>query len=352
VCSRCIRACDDLQTTHALSIDGRGFASRIIAGADEAFMDSDCVSCGACVNECPVGALEEKELRTSGNPDKWVRTTCGFCGVGCQFDAGIIWSDGVLCNDMCGHGTIALGMAMVAHGMVPEAPEGNTKIRLETTAGLVVAEVCSNENSVEWTRLENVPAYVAAQDIPVTLPEFGEVKVDVAFGGNYFATVPWNGKNLRVGPENGKQFRELGRLVREQVAEKVTISHPTHSHIRYPSDNTDLLVTFWHEPDHPTSKYRNVHVLSAGLLDRSPGGTGTSAMMAMFEARGDMKVGETIQSEGLLGSGVFEGSLLRETKLGGERAVVPTVKGTAKVIGYAKWLLDPNDAVGQGFVVT
>lgn len=269
-----------------------------------------------------------------------------------EFDAGIIWSDGVLCNDMCGHGTIALGMAMVAHGMVPEAPEGNTKIRLETTAGLVVAEVCSNENSVEWTRLENVPAYVAAQDIPVTLPEFGEVKVDVAFGGNYFATVPWNGKNLRVGPENGKQFRELGRLVREQVAEKVTISHPTHSHIRYPSDNTDLLVTFWHEPDHPTSMYRNVHVLSAGLLDRSPGGTGTSAMMAMFEARGDMKVGETIQSEGLLGSGVFEGSLLRETKLGGERAVVPTVKGTAKVIGYAKWLLDPNDAVGQGFVVT
>ncbi len=89
VCSRCIRACDDLQVTHALSIDGRGFASRIISGADESFMESDCVSCGACVNECPVGALEEKQLRASGAPDKWVRTTCAFCGVGCQFDAGI-----------------------------------------------------------------------------------------------------------------------------------------------------------------------------------------------------------------------------------------------------------------------
>ncbi len=89
VCSRCVRACDDLQVTHALSIDGRGFASRIIAGADESFMASDCVSCGACVNECPVGALEDKQLRAAGNPDKWVRTTCGFCGVGCQFDAGI-----------------------------------------------------------------------------------------------------------------------------------------------------------------------------------------------------------------------------------------------------------------------
>lgn len=89
VCSRCIRACDDLQVTHALSIDGRGFDSRIIAGADQAFKESDCVSCGACVNECPVGALEEKQLRAAGSPDKVVRTTCGFCGVGCQFDAGI-----------------------------------------------------------------------------------------------------------------------------------------------------------------------------------------------------------------------------------------------------------------------
>jgi len=89
VCSRCIRACDDTQVTHALSIDGRGFASRIIAGADESFIDSDCVSCGACVNECPVGALEDRVERASGIPDKWVRTTCAFCGVGCQFDAGI-----------------------------------------------------------------------------------------------------------------------------------------------------------------------------------------------------------------------------------------------------------------------
>jgi len=89
VCSRCIRACDDIQATHALSITGRGFDSRIIAGANEPFMASDCVSCGACVNECPVGALEDRVERASGIPDKWVRTTCAFCGVGCQFDAGI-----------------------------------------------------------------------------------------------------------------------------------------------------------------------------------------------------------------------------------------------------------------------
>ncbi|MDP6326008.1 MAG: formate dehydrogenase subunit alpha [Candidatus Thalassarchaeaceae archaeon] len=89
VCSRCIRACDDIQATHALSIIGRGFDSRIIAGADESFMASDCVSCGACVNECPVDALEGVVEKDAGTPEKWVRTTCAFCGVGCQFDAGI-----------------------------------------------------------------------------------------------------------------------------------------------------------------------------------------------------------------------------------------------------------------------
>ena len=77
-----------------------------------------------------------------------------------------------------------------------------------------------------------------------------------------------------------------------------------------------------------------------------------TAMMAMLEARGKIKMGQTIQSEGLLGSGTFEGCLVRETKLGDHQAVVPTVKGTANIIGYAKWLLDPNDPVSKGFVTS
>ena len=74
-------------------------------------------------------------------------------------------------------------------------------------------------------------------------------------------------------------------------------------------------------------------------------------MMATFEARGKIKIDEPIKSEGLLGSGQFEGKLIGETTIGKYRAVIPTVKGTAKVTGYAKWLLDPSDPVGQGFVI-
>ena len=243
--------------------------------------------------------LEKRRMLEDEGELAWLRTSLlneprghvamygGFltAPTGPDHDAGIIWSDGERCNDMCGHGTIALGMAMVALGLVPESSDGHTEIRLDTTAGPVVAEVRSSEHAVEWTRFENVPAYVAALDVPIELPGYGEVKVDIAFGGNYFAIVNWSGRDRRVAPENGAYFRELGHLVRQQLAEKVDLRHPVHDHIRFPSHDTDLLVTFWHEPDRNEARYRNVHVLSGGLLDRSPGGTGTSAMMAMFEAR-------------------------------------------------------------------
>jgi formate dehydrogenase major subunit len=87
VCYRCVRACDDVQGTFALTVDGRGFASRISAGQSEPFMDSDCVSCGACVDHCPTEALIEKSVIESGQPERRVTTTCAYCGVGCSFHA-------------------------------------------------------------------------------------------------------------------------------------------------------------------------------------------------------------------------------------------------------------------------
>jgi formate dehydrogenase major subunit len=86
VCSRCVRACDEVQGTFALTIDGRGFDSRVATGADT-FMDSDCVSCGACVQACPTATLMEKSVVDHGVPDRTVLTTCAYCGVGCSFKA-------------------------------------------------------------------------------------------------------------------------------------------------------------------------------------------------------------------------------------------------------------------------
>lgn len=87
VCSRCVRACDEVQGTLALTIEGRGFASRVAAGMSETFFESECVSCGACVQACPTATLQEKAVVEFGVPDRTVKTTCAYCGVGCSFDA-------------------------------------------------------------------------------------------------------------------------------------------------------------------------------------------------------------------------------------------------------------------------
>ncbi|OJU23606.1 MULTISPECIES: formate dehydrogenase subunit alpha [unclassified Sphingomonas] len=87
VCSRCVRACDEVQGTFALTIDGSGFGSKVVASADEGFLPSECVSCGACVQACPTSALIEKTVTDIGTPDRAIVTTCAYCGVGCTFRA-------------------------------------------------------------------------------------------------------------------------------------------------------------------------------------------------------------------------------------------------------------------------
>lgn len=88
-CARCVRACDEIQGTFAISMEGRGFASSVVAGNGVGFKDSNCVSCGACVKECPTDALFEKAVAESGKPDYVAKTTCAYCGVGCNFDVGV-----------------------------------------------------------------------------------------------------------------------------------------------------------------------------------------------------------------------------------------------------------------------
>lgn len=260
-------------------------------------------------------------------------------------DAGMIWIDSTGFMNMCGHGTIGVAMAMVANGLVP-AVSPVTTIRLETTVGLVEAEVEVRDGEALSCKFRNVPAFCLELDVPVDLGEFGEGRADIAFGGNFFGLVRWNSEHAKIDPANTHIFRRIGREVKKELNARGGIVHPVHKHINHID-----VVTFYHEPDLRDATYRNVHVFADGQIGRSPGGTGVSAMMAMYEARGEISINGRVKAEGPLG-GIFEGELLGEEKLGEQRALHSTVKGKANIYGFAKWQLDESDPVGAGFLMT
>jgi proline racemase len=263
-----------------------------------------------------------------------------------EADAGTIWMNGLDFMHTCGHGTIGLSVAMVSQGIKPV--EGKiTTLNYETTAGPVTAEVQCTDGEVDWCRYQNVPTFIVEKDVRFELPDHGEVSADIVFCGNYFGIIDWRRSNLKVCPENASRFSALGLTARAILNDRIKVQHPIYPHI----DRIET-ITFYQDPTAPEARYRSTHVFGDGQLDRSPGGAATAAMLALFESRGELAIGETLQAEGLLGAGTFEGCLIGETDVAGHRAVIPTVKGTAKVTGTAKWAIDPDDPVGMGFVVS
>ncbi len=263
-----------------------------------------------------------------------------------EADIGIIWIDSVGYGDMCGHGTIATSMLLASNNLAPRQ-NGETELRIENPAGIVTSTVGIEDGEVKWARFRNVPGFLAQKDIKVDVPDVGEMSVDIAFGGNYFMTVALDPAICRIGPENAGKLARMGNSIKRQINEKITMIHPIKSNV------TEIdLVTFYQRPQDGSADYRWVHAFRDGALDRSPGGTGMSAMLAMLEARGEVKLGQTIHAQGLLGTGTFEGKLVEETTVGNYRAVVPTVKGRSTLIGFAKWYLDPMDQNGRGYHVS
>ncbi|MDA0676140.1 MAG: proline racemase family protein [Proteobacteria bacterium] len=293
----------------------------------------------------------------------WLRTSLmceprGYTGmVGAFFTpthnkeshGGVVWMSGDGWLKGCGHGTIALAMAMVAEGWLPSTGS-ITPVRLETIAGVTAAEVATEGDDVKWCRLENVPAFPVAQDVKIEIPEIGMLNAHVAFGGNFFGIVKWEHPEIRIAPENGAAFRKFAAQVKRALAEKIKVRHPLHSHIE---GEIDLITFYNHDTAGKEAFVRNMHVSPHGHIARSPGGTALSALLSVFEAQGAIKMGQPVVVEGFLGPqyGYFEGEAVRATEVAGHRAIVTRVKGSANILGYAKWLLDPADPASLGFRV-
>jgi proline racemase len=180
-------------------------------------------------------------------------------------------------------------------------------------------------------------------DLKVQVPELGEIVLDIAYGGNFYAIVPAASVGLDLVPGAAKEIVRKGSLIRDAISEQVEVQHPT-----IPAINRCSHVRFIAPSRTPNVTTRNAVLYSAEAIDRSPCGTGTSAEMAARFAKGLQRLGEAMVSESIIGS-LFQGTLVETTQVGPFTAVIPTIRGRAFISGFQNIVLDSRDPFPRGF---
>ena len=263
-----------------------------------------------------------------------------------EADFGIIFMDAGGYLNMCGHNSIAAVTAAVETGMVKPSGEEITPVNLDTPAGLVRAKAFMKDDyKVEKVSFENVESFLYKENQTLDVEGVGTVKFDISFGGSFFVIIHASELGLEIKPENGTKISEIGMKVLNAVNENIEIQHPTLEHIK----SADL-IEIYDKPTHPEATHKNVVVFGDGQIDRSPCGTGTSAKVATLFAKGELKVGESIVYESILGT-LFTGKVVREAELAGYNAIIPEISGSAYITGFNTFLFDPEDPLSDGFVL-
>jgi len=258
-------------------------------------------------------------------------------------DAAIIFIETSGCLPMCGHGTIGVATVLVETGMV-EVTEPVTTIRLDTPAGLVVAEVAVEHGAARSVTLRNVPSFAVGLDREATLADGRRVTYDLAYGGNFYAILPLEQFGLPFDRSRKDDILAAGLSLMEAINADGEPVHPEDPSI-HGCHHVQLLA-----PGSDARRSRHAMAIHPGWFDRSPCGTGTSARMAQLHARGQLPPRTEFVNESFIGTS-FTGRLLGTTEVAGIPAVLPSFTGRAWVTGTAQYLLDPEDPFPAGFVL-
>lgn len=260
-------------------------------------------------------------------------------------DWGVLFIEVSGCLPMCGHGTIGVATVLVETGMV-QVREPVTTVRLDTPAGLVIAEVAVSDGHADSVTITNVPAFVDRLGAEVDLPGLGTVTYDLAFGGNFYAIVDVAdlGLEFREDRSNKDDLLGAGLAIMDAINAADEPVHPERP------DIVGCHHVYLKAPGSTAARSRHAMAIHPGWFDRSPCGTGTSARMAQLHARGELALETDFVNESYIGSR-FVGRLVAETTVAGRPAVVPTVQGRAWVTGTAQYFLDPSDPFPAGFLL-
>ncbi len=258
-------------------------------------------------------------------------------------DVAVLFIETSGCLPMCGHGTIGTVTIAIEEGLITPTVAG--ELRIETPAGLIQVSYKQEGKKVKSVKLTNIASYLAARDIEVHCEDLGVLKVDVAYGGNFYAIVDPQENFKGIQHYRAEQLISWSREIRKKINLTHEFVHPEHESIRGLSH---LLWTG--EPLDSTSTTRNAVFYGDKAIDRSPCGTGTSARMAQWHAKGLLKRGEPFIHESYIGS-KFTGIVEAETKVGEFPAIIPSIEGWAVVTGYNTIFLDDEDPYVEGFQV-
>ena len=258
-------------------------------------------------------------------------------------DAGFIVLQADRAHPMSGSNCICVVTALLESGRLAMT-EPDTVVRLDTPAGLVVARARCVDGRCESVSLDNVPSFAERLDEKVATDAWGTLLVDVAFGGVYYAIVDVDQLGLTIEPQHARALAQAGIAIKRLVDEQVPVSHPE-------LEGVDEISYVMFRAADPDGAVRTCTTLRPGRVDRSPCGTGSSANLAVLQARGLVGVGDARVSRSITG-GEFRAEVIGETTVGGRVAVLPRITGTGYVYGSESLRVDPRDPFPLGHTLS
>lgn len=258
-------------------------------------------------------------------------------------DAGFIVLQADRAHPMSGSNCICVVTALLESGRVAMS-EPETMVRLDTPAGLIVARArCENGRCI-GVSLDNVPSFAELLDHEIDTPSWGTIRVDIAFGGVYYALVDVGQVGLTIAPDNARELAEAGMELKRILAEQVKVSHPT-------LPGVDEIAYVMFRDKEPDGAVRTCTTLQPGRVDRSPCGTGSSANLATLHARGLVSVGDARTSRSII-NGEFRAEAIGETEVAGRKAVLPRITGRGYVYGRTELRVASDDPFQRGFALS
>lgn len=258
-------------------------------------------------------------------------------------DAAILFIETSGCLPMCGHGTIGTVTAALEAGLLKPRTPGS--LILDAPAGQIRIEYQVDNDKVQWVKLFNVASYLAHQDINIDVPELGELTVDIAYGGNFYIIVEPQKNFPGIEQWQAAKLLRYSPIIRDLINQQVHCEHPLDPSVKGASH-----VLWTGQPKRADSFAANAVFYGEKAIDRSPCGTGTSARMAQLFTKGKLQLGQEFVHESYIGS-QFVGYVEQVTEINGQLAILPSVKGWAKVFGQNCITVDDSDPYAHGFQV-